>query len=71
MSSFKTRDEAHADALRVMLEATEGDEDEGGSLTTCVCGRQDLCEMTPEARSAIMDVCGQCERLIFAPPGRA
>lgn len=69
MTSFPTRQEAEDDALRSAL---EGDDDgEGFTITTCVCGRQDLYDMPDAERTPIMNACARCERKFIPPAGHA
>lgn len=66
---FKTLIEAQAEALR---QALEHDEDgEGFTVTSCVCGREDLYDMADEVRTPIMAACTRCERKFIPPAGHA
>ncbi len=69
MTSFATREEAEADALR---QALEGDDDgEGFTIQTCVCGRTDLWDMPEPEHTKVMAACTRCERKVIPPAGHA
>lgn len=64
--SYATREAAMQAAMTQVLEA--------GELAcgyACRCGRDDLGDMADDERSAIMEACAGCEKMVIGETGNA
>ena len=64
--AYPTREAAMQAAMAQVLEAGEA-----AMILTCTCGRQDMHDMPHVRRSAIMEACAGCEKMIIGEAGNA